>query len=116
QRHLREAGLSAKVMITSDCFVDILPIRSGKDVALRYLELKWGIDPARIFCYGTYGNDSAVIRGRNLSAVAADADPVLRRQRERPRLYHCSQPGLSGFFEGLDHYQFLEGAPPPLPA
>ncbi|BCX48160.1 sucrose-phosphate synthase [Haloferula helveola] len=116
QRHLREAGLSAKVMITSGCFVDVLPIRSGKDVAVRYIEMKWGIDPARVYCYGTYGNDSAVIRGRLLSAVAADSDPVLRRLRERPRLYHCSQPGLAGFFEGLDHYRFFEDQPPPLPA
>lgn len=115
QRHLREAGLSAKVMISSGCFVDILPIRSGKDVALRYLEMKWGINPARIYCYGTYGNDSAVIRGRNLAAVPADADPVLRRMRERPRIYHCNTSGLSGFFEGLEHYGFLEGTPPPLP-
>ncbi|MCH7228966.1 HAD family hydrolase [Haloferula sp. A504] len=115
QRQLREAGVSAKVMITSGCFVDVLPTRSGKDVALRYLVHKWGIDPARIYVFGTYGNDAAAIRGRNIAAVAADADPVLRRMRERPRLYHCNQPGLAGFFEGLEHYGFLDRQPPPLP-
>ena len=115
QRHLREAGVSGKVMISSGCFVDVLPTRSGKDVALRYLEHKWGIDPARIYVFGTYGNDAAAIRGRNLAAVAADADPVLLGMRERPRLYHCSQPGLNGFFEGLEHYGFLKHQPPPLP-
>lgn len=116
QRTLREAGMSGKVLISSGCFVDILPIRSGKDVALRYLEMKWGIDPARIFCYGTYGNDAAAIRGRNLAAVAGDADPSLRRMRERPRLYQCREHGLAGFFEGLEHYRFLEHQPPPLPS
>jgi len=115
QRHLREAGISAKVMISSGCFVDILPIRSGKDVALRYLQMKWGIDPASVYCYGTYGNDASVIRGRNLSAIAADADPILRRLRDRPRLYRCKQPGLAGFFEGLEFYGSQQGAPPPLP-
>lgn len=115
QRQLREAGLSGKVMLTSGCFVDVLPTRSGSDVALRYLEMKWGIDPARIYIYGFHGNAAAAIRGRNLAAVAADADPVLRRMRERPRLYHCGQTGLAGFFEGLEHYGFLKHQPPPLP-
>jgi hypothetical protein len=55
------------------------------------------------------------MRGRNLAAVAADADPVLQRMRERPRLYHCRQAGLAGFFEGLEHYRLLEHQPPPLP-
>jgi sucrose-phosphate synthase len=115
QRHLREAGLSGKVMISSGCFVDVLPTRSGKDVALRYLSVKWGIDPARIYVFGTYGNDVAAMRGRSLAAVAADADPALQCMRERPRLYHCRQPGLAGFFEGLGHYGFLTHQPPPLP-
>ena len=115
QRQLREAGISAKVMISSGCFVDILPIRSGKDVALRYLQMKWGINPASVYCYGTYGNDASVVRGRNLSAIASDADPILRRLRDRPRLYRCKQPGLAGFFEGLEFYGSEEGSPPPLP-
>ncbi|MGE9270064.1 MAG: HAD family hydrolase [Verrucomicrobiales bacterium] len=115
QRRLREAGVSAKVVISSGCFVDILPIRSGKDVAMRYLEMKWRIDPASVYCYGTYGNDISVIRGRNLSAVAADADPILRRLRHRPRLFHCSKSGLAGFLEGLEHYGHDQSAPPPLP-
>ncbi|MGB1128942.1 MAG: HAD family hydrolase [Haloferula sp.] len=115
QRRLREAGISAKVIISSQCFVDVVPIRSGKDVALRYIQMKWGINPASVYCYGIYGNDASVVRGRNLSAIAADADPVLRRLRDRPRLYRCENPGLAGFFEGLEFYGSPEGAPPPLP-
>ena len=115
QRTLRADGVSAKALVSSECFVDVLPIRTGKDVALRYLENKWGIDPAKIYCFGTYGNDAAMVRGRNLSAIAADADAILRRQRSRPRLYHCEQPGLAGFLEGLEHYGLLDGTPPPMP-
>lgn len=55
------------------------------------------------------------MRGRNLSALAGDADRVLRQLHERPRLYHARGKGLTGFFEGLDHYDFLEGAKPPKP-
>ncbi|MGB6219458.1 HAD family hydrolase [Haloferula sp.] len=113
--NLREQGVAAKVMVTADCFVDVVPVRSGKDVALRYLEHKWGIDPARIYCFGTYGNDISMVRGRNLSAIAKDGDATLRRLRSRPRLYKCNESGLAGFFEGLDFYGILEGSPPPLP-
>lgn len=115
QRRLRERGLSAKVIVTARSFADIIPIRSGKDVALRYLENRWGIDPGRIYYFGTYGNDISAVRGRNLSALAADADKVLRQLNSRPRLYHAKAAGLGGFFEGLDHYQFLEGTTPPKP-
>jgi len=113
QRRLRAAGLSAKVIVTARSLVDILPVRSGKDVALRYLEHRWGIPPERIFYFGTYANDLAAVRGRNLSVLAGDADRVLRQVRSRPRLYHAKYPGLEGFFEGLDHFAFLEGEAPP---
>ncbi|MBK1881163.1 glycosyltransferase [Luteolibacter pohnpeiensis] len=115
QRLLREAGVAAKVIVTARSFLDVIPIHSGKDVALRYLEHRWGIDPARIYYFGNYGNDVAAVRGRNLSAVPSDADRVLRMVRERPRLFQAQQPGLAGFFEGLDHYGFLEGEEPPKP-
>jgi sucrose-phosphate synthase len=115
QRKLRESGLAAKVIVTAKSFVDVIPIRSGKDVALRYLENRWGIDPSRIFYFGTYGNDISAVRGRNLSVLAGDADRVLRQLHSRPRLYHAKGKGLAGFFEGLDHYEFIEGAKPPKP-
>ncbi len=113
QRRLRENNISAKVIVTAKAFVDVIPIRSGKDVALRYLENRWGIDPATIFYFGTFGNDIAAVRGRNLSALAGDADRVLRQLHSRPRLYHADEPGLGGLFEGLHHYQFLDGTTPP---
>jgi len=114
QRRLRSAGLSAKVMVSARSLVDIIPVRSGKDVALRYLEHRWGIEPERIFYFATYANDLAAVRGRNLSTLASDADRVLRQIRPRPRLYHAQAPGLAGFFEGISHFAFLEGDTPPL--
>jgi len=115
QRKLREAGIAAKVIVTARAYVDIVPIRSGKDVALRYLENKWGIEPGRIFYFGRYGNDIGAMRGRNLSALPADADRVLRQIKPRPRIFHSGQSGFAGFFEGLEHYRFLEGENPPKP-
>jgi sucrose-phosphate synthase len=113
QRILREKGISAKVIVTAKAYVDIIPTRSGKDVALRYLQNRWGIDSSRIFYFGTYGNDISAVRGRNFSTLAGDADRVLRQLHSRPRLYHASGKGLEGFFEGLDHFDFIHGATPP---
>ena len=115
QRALRENGFSGKVIVTAKAFVDVIPIRSGKDVALRYLQNRWGIDPSRIFYFGTYGNDIAAVRGRNVSVLAGDADRVLRQLHSRPRLFHSQGKGLAGFFEGLDHFEFLEGTRLPRP-
>ena len=115
QRKLRENGISGKVIVTAKSYVDVIPIRSGKDVALRYLENRWGIDPSRLFYFGIYGNDIAAVRGRNISTLAGDADRVLRQLHSRPRLYHAEGKGLGGLFEGLEHFRFLEGSTPPKP-
>lgn len=115
QRILREAGVAAKVIVTARAYVDVVPIRSGKDVALRYIEYRWGIEPGRIFYFGMYGNDVGAVRGKNFSAMPADADRVLRQIKPRSRIYHASGKGLAGFFEGLEHYRFLEGDHPPKP-
>ncbi|MFK7851229.1 MAG: HAD family hydrolase [Akkermansiaceae bacterium] len=115
QKLLREQAISAKVIVTGKTLVDVIPVRSGKDVALRYLANRWGVDPGSIFYFGTYGNDIAAVRGRNVSALAGDADRVLRQLKPRPRLYHAEAPGLSGFFEGLEHFKFIEGRRPPTP-
>ncbi|WP_411825826.1 HAD family hydrolase [Luteolibacter sp. AS25] len=113
QRILREKGISAKVIVTAKIYVDVIPVRSGKDVGLRYLQNRWGIDPGRIYYFGTYGNDASAVRGRNLSAIPKDADRVLRQLHSRPLLYHAGQTGLEGFFEGLEYYDFLGGTAPP---
>jgi len=116
QRMLREKGIAAKVMVTARSFVDVVPLRGGKDVALRYLEHRWGIEPGRIFYFAGYGNDMGAVRGRNLSVIPADGDRILRQIVPRPRIYHAQGKGLAGFFEGLEHYRFLEDAHPPKPA
>lgn len=115
QRTLRERGIAAKVIVTARAYVDVVPIRSGKDVALRYIEHRWGIEPGWIFYFALHGNDMGAVRGRNLSALPADADRILRQITPRPRIYHCHGKGLAGFFEGLDHYRFLEHLNPPKP-
>ena len=115
QRILREEGIAAKVMVTARSYVDVVPLRSGKDVALRYIEHRWGIEPGRIFYFACYGNDMGAVRGRNLSVVPADGDRILRQFSARPRIYHAREKGLAGFFEGLDHYRFLEESHPPKP-
>jgi sucrose-phosphate synthase len=115
QRMLREGGIAAKVMVTARSYVDVLPLRGGKDVALRYIEHRWGIEPGHIFYFAGYGNDMGAVRGRNLSVIPADGDRILRQIVPRPRIYHAREKGLAGFFEGLEHYGFLDQADPPKP-
>jgi len=114
QQRLREKGIAAKVLISANVYLDILPIRSGKDVALRYLMHRWGIDPSSIFYFATQGNDAAVMRGKTLAVVAGGSDPQLKNLSERIRLRHSEHSGLAGMFEGLEAYGFLEGKKPPL--
>lgn len=113
QRRLREKGIAAKVLITAGRYLDVLPVRSGKDVALRYLIHKWGMDASNLLYFATQGNDAAAMRGRMLAVVAGKSDSQLDILTERTRLRHSARPGLEGLFEGIEAYGFLEGKKPP---
>ncbi|WP_166442714.1 HAD family hydrolase [Phragmitibacter flavus] len=115
QRKLREAGIAAKVLVTAGRYLDVVPVRSGKDVALRYLMHKWGMDASSILYFATLGSDAAVMRGRMLAVVAGNSDPQLEILTERVRLRYSEQTGLAGLFEGIEAYGFLEGKKPPGP-
>ncbi len=105
---MEQAGLQAKIVYSADRFLDLLPIRSGKGEAVRYVAKQMGIEPANVVTCGDTGNDLDMMRdelGFNSIAVG-NAAPELKAFRA-PRVYHAEARFAAGITEGLERLGWL---------
>ncbi|MBD3226065.1 MAG: HAD-IIB family hydrolase [Caldithrix sp.] len=107
-RKLREKKLRVKIIISRYMYLDILPIRASKGLALRYLSMKWGLAPERIFVAGDSGNDEEMLLGDTLGVVVGNHSKELRRLYGKPRIYFAEGKYARGIVEGIEYYNFLE--------
>jgi sucrose-phosphate synthase len=105
---LREAGLRAKVILSLNMYLDVIPVRGGSDLSMRHVLWKWGFAPEHVLVAGDSGNDAGMLLGRTLGVVVANHSHELDRLRNRPRIYFAQKPHAAGILEGIEYYNFLE--------
>ncbi len=106
RQRLNELGLRAKVVYSAGKFLDLLPHRSGKGGAVRYVAGQLDMD--EVIVAGDTGNDLDMMRadlGFHCIAVG-NASDELAAVRE-PQIYHADAPYAAGIREGLEHYGWL---------
>jgi sucrose-phosphate synthase len=109
RRRLDERGLHAKVVYSAGRFLDLLPIRSGKGEAVRYLAASVGVDPRNVITAGDTGNDLDMMRpelGFRSIAVGNASDELAGHMATN--LYHADGYHAIGIREGLEHFGWLE--------
>jgi len=106
RRGLRENKLRAQITSSDPCWLDLLPLRSGKGNALRYLVQKWGLPPDGILVLARSTADAETIRGGSPAVVAAAHDPYLARFREYPGVYFSPHSGVRALLDGIRHYNW----------
>ena len=99
--------IRVKVIYSHGKYVDILPIRASKGLAVRYLAIKWGLPPEHIMVAGDSGNDEEMLSGDVLGVVVGNYSPELKRLRGKPRIYFAENSYADGIIEGIEHYQFF---------
>jgi sucrose-phosphate synthase len=104
---LRQARLSAQVICSHGAYVDVLPVRASKGMAVRYFALKWGIPLDRCLVAGDSGNDEEMLVGNTLGVVVGNHDPELDHLRGDPRIYFADGECAWGILEGIEHYDFF---------
>jgi sucrose-phosphate synthase len=107
-RILREHRLKVKVIHSHEAYLDILPIRASKGLAIRYLIMKWGLTPEHVLVAGDSGNDEEMLRGNTLGVVVGNYSPELRHLYGKPRIYFADHSYAEGIIEGIEHYNFLD--------
>jgi sucrose-phosphate synthase len=106
-RHLRRSRLQANVIYSHRAYLDLLPIRASKGMALRYFGLKWGLPPERCLVAGDSGNDEEMLTGNTLGIVVGNHDRELEHLRGDPRIYFSDGHYAWGIIEGIEHYDFF---------
>ncbi len=89
-------------------FLDILPLRASKGMALRYVVEQLGLCLESVFVAGGSGADEDMMRGNTLAAVVANRHhEELSQLDEVDRIYFSSRPNAAGILEALVHYDFF---------
>jgi sucrose phosphatase-like protein len=106
---LDEVGIRAKVVYSASRFLDLLPIRSGKGEAVKYVAHKLGIEPGNVITAGDTGNDLDMMRpelGFRSVAVGNAAPELKAFQAEH--VHHATAPYAAGIREGLVAHGWLD--------
>ena len=104
---LRKRDLHCKLIYSHQAFLDLLPVRASKGLAIRYLMMKWGLTPERLLVAGDSGNDIEMLRGEPLGVVVGNYSPEVEELRGEPRIYFAEGEYATGVLEGVDHYDFF---------
>jgi sucrose-phosphate synthase len=103
---LHERGLRARLVLSKQETLDVLPIRASKGHAIRYLAYKWGLPLCNFLVAGDSGNDMEMLKGDTLGVVVGNHSPELEALRDLENVYFAEGCCASGVLEGLDHYGF----------
>ena len=108
QATLRKARLPVQVIYSHRAFVDLLPVRASKGLAVRYLAMRMGIPLDMVLVAGDSGNDLEMLTGDTLGVVVGNHDPELEVLRDQHRVFFAEGSYARGILEGIDHYHFLD--------
>ncbi len=107
RRHLRHLDLHSKLIYSHEAFLDLLPVRASKGLAIRYLAMKWSVAPESLLVAGDSGNDEEMLTGNTLGVVVGNYSPELAKLEGRPRIYFARAGYARGVLEGIEYYDFL---------
>ncbi|MGD8525821.1 MAG: HAD-IIB family hydrolase [Thioalkalispiraceae bacterium] len=105
---LHQDEMSVHVQMAFGQYLDILPLRASKGMALRYVADRWQIPLQCIFVAGGSGADEDMMRGNTLAAVVANRHhEELSKLVDTEHIYFARQPYARGIIEALDYYNFF---------
>ena len=106
---LHQEEQSVNVTISFGQFLDVLPIRASKGLALRYVAAMWDIPLDHILVAGGSGADEDMMRGNTLGVVVGNRHhEELSQLEDGERIYFAKAPGAGGILEALQYYDFFK--------
>jgi sucrose-phosphate synthase len=113
---LHQAELTANATLAFGQFLDIVPTRASKGLALRYVALLFDIPLERILVAGGSGADEDMMRGNTLAVVVANRHhEELSQLTDVDRIYFSDHSHACGIVEAIKHYAFFAEGGPRLP-
>lgn len=105
---LHREELTVNPIVSFGQFLDVLPIRASKGLALRHVADRWGIALERILAAGGSGADEDMMRGNMLAVVVANRhDEELSHLTDTDRVYYAERSHALGILEAIEHFDFF---------
>ena len=107
EKRLRRRELRCNVVFALGQFMDVLPVRASKGLAIRYLANRWGVPMERVLVAGDCGNDIEMLTGRSLGVVVANHAEEIEALEGQQDIYFAEGSHAAGILEGVAHYDFF---------
>ena len=106
---LHREELSVHVQLAFGQYLDILPLRASKGMALRFVADRWQMPLERICVAGGSGADEDMMRGNTLAVVVANRHhEELSQLEDFSHIYFAHKPYAAGIMEAIEYYNFFE--------
>jgi len=105
-RLLHGRGLPARLIFSHEKYLDVLPPRASKGLAIRYLAFRQKLSLRRFLVSGDSGNDVEMLLGDTLGVVVGNHSPELESLRGLDQIYFAEASFARGILEGIRHYGF----------
>ncbi len=108
QAILYQEDIAANLQFSFGKYLDVLPSRASKGMALRYVADRWQIPLEHILVAGGSGADEDMMRGNTLAVVVANRhDEELSQLHDIERIYYAESSYEEGILEAIDYYDFF---------
>jgi len=100
---------TVNVVFSFGQYLDIVPVRASKGLALRWYAEQWDIPLGHILVAGGSGADEDMIRGNTLAVLVANRhNEELSDLHDLERMYFAKQPYAAGIIEAIEYYDFFQ--------
>lgn len=105
---------TVNVVLSFGQFLDIVPVRASKGLALRWYAEQWEIPLDHILVAGGSGADEDMIRGNTLAVLVANRhDEELSDLIDLERVYYTKKPYAAGIMDAIEYYDFFQSCKVP---
>ena len=100
---------TVNVVLSFGQFLDIVPVRASKGLALRWYAEQWEIPLDHILVAGGSGADEDMIRGNTLAVLVANRhNEELSDLIDLDRVYYAKNPYAAGILDAIEYYDFFQ--------
>lgn len=115
QHLLMQSDLSTNIVISFGQYLDIVPVRASKGLALRWYAEQWDIPLDHILVAGGSGSDEDMILGNTLGVLVENRhNEELSDLIDLERVYYAKQPYAAGILEAIEYYDFFSSCRVPV--
>ena len=106
---LHQEGQTVNAVLSFGQYLDIVPVRASKGLALRWVADKLDIPLERVLAAGGSGSDEDMMRGNTLAVVVANRhDEELSDLENAEKIFFATLPCAEGIMEAIEHYKFFD--------